>query len=504
MALVNQDHLPAIVCLLLVGWYLTSTIYSWYRLRHLPGPLLASLSYLWVANVSWRGTQYETYRSLSEKYGSIVRVGPNELITDDPEVLRRISSTKNEYSRSEWYNGARINPHTVTMINLLDPLSHDNAKVKLSPGYSGRETPGLESIVDQQLASLVNLIRRKYIHNPQNGKGFVALELTRVIPLFTLDVISHVALGQGFGCLEADTDIHGFYHTLETSLPQISMIADVPWMRRVLLSRLALSLLGPKETDRTGLGKLMKVTNDEVRKRYGPDATDQMDLLGSFVRHGLTQKVCEAEGLFMFLAGSDTTANALRLTMLYIMTTPLVYRKLKDEIAAAIRDGKASRPITSAEARGLPYLQAVIHEGLRMRPVLTQVFSKEVPPEGDTIGGHFIPGGTAIGMNLSSMLCSKALFGDDAEIFRPERFLEASEATRLEMQRNVDLNFGYGRWMCSGRPLAWTELNKTYFELLREFDFQVGDPKVAMNSRSYGLFLDKGLFVRVTESTLGA
>src|SRR5881628_2768900 len=104
-----------------------------------------------------------------------------------------------------------------------------------------------------------------------------------------------------------------------------------------------------------------------------------------------------------------------------------------------------------------------------MRPVTTHALSKEVPPEGDVIHGHFIPGGTAIGMNLASLLRSKALFGDDAEIFRPERFLEATEASRLEMQRNVDLNFGYGRWMCAGKPLALIELNKTYFEVLPTF-----------------------------------
>jgi hypothetical protein len=150
------------------------------------------------------------------------------------------------------------------MVNLLEPLSHDDAKAKLTPGYSGRETPGVESIVDEQLANLKDLIRRKYIHNPSNGKGFVPLELTRVIPLFTLDVISHVALGQGFGCLEVDTDIHGFYHNMEEYMPQLCTIADVPWMRRVLYSRLGLSILCPKETDRTGPGKLMRSVHRSI------------------------------------------------------------------------------------------------------------------------------------------------------------------------------------------------------------------------------------------------
>jgi cytochrome P450 len=64
-----------------------------------------------------------------------------------------------------------------------------------------------------------------------------------------------------------------------------------------------------------------------------------------------------SEALFMFIAGSDTTASAIRVTMLYVMSTPRVYQKLKDEIRTAIREGRASKPITAAESRELPYLQ---------------------------------------------------------------------------------------------------------------------------------------------------
>lgn len=90
---------------------------------------------------------------------------------------------------------------------------------------------------------------------------------------------------------------------------------------------------------------------------------------------------------------------------------------------------------------------------------------KLVPPEGDTIHGKFIPGGTSIGMNSASLLRSKALFGADADMFRPERFLEVDEVARAKMQRDVELTFGYGRWMCAGKPIALMELNKVYFEV---------------------------------------
>lgn len=59
----------------------------------------------------------------------------------------------------------------------------------------------------------------------------------------------------------------------------------------------------------------------------------------------------------MIIAGSDTTASAIRVTMLHIMTCPQVYNKLKEEIRDAVIGGKVSSPIKFEEAKGLPYLQ---------------------------------------------------------------------------------------------------------------------------------------------------
>lgn len=75
------------------------------------------------------------------------------------------------------------------------------------------------------------------------------------------------------------------------------------------------------------------------------------------MRHGLTRIHCEVEALFIYIAGSDTTASAIKVTMLHILTTPRVYQRLTDDIAVAIQEGNASRPITSAEVKNLPYLQ---------------------------------------------------------------------------------------------------------------------------------------------------
>lgn len=62
----------------------------------------------------------------------------------------------------------------------------------------------------------------------------------------------------------------------------------------------------------------------------------------------------------MFMAGSETVASAMRITLFYLIATPTVYQRLKTEIKAAIESGRASSPITAAEAKQLPYLQVFL------------------------------------------------------------------------------------------------------------------------------------------------
>ncbi|KAK9424383.1 hypothetical protein SUNI508_13665 [Seiridium unicorne] len=66
------------------------------------------------------------------------------------------------------------------------------------------------------------------------------------------------------------------------------------------------------------------------------------------------------------------------------------------------------------------------------------------PPEADTFDGVFIPGGTAIGHNAMAMVRSEKIFGADADLFRPERFLDCSEEKKAEMERTIDMIFWIG------------------------------------------------------------
>lgn len=100
-----------------------------------------------------------------------------------------------------------------------------------------------------------------------------------------------------------------------------------------------------------------------------------------------------------------------------------------------------------------------------MRPGVNGTFPKVVPPQGETVRGVFIPGGTLIANNIPAVLRDTDLFGLDAGVFRPERWLEADEHRFAEMHSAVELMFGSGRWMCAGKPIAYLELFKTFFEV---------------------------------------
>lgn len=152
----------------------------------------------------------------------------------------------------------------------------------------------------------------------------------------------------------------------------------------------------------------------------------------------------------------------MRNTMLYIMTNPHVYRKLQSEIDSTICKGQI---ISDEQSRTLPYLQSVIKEGARMCPPATGLLSKKTPPAGDTINGRFVPGGVDIGQCAWGLQRSKAVYGEDSVLFRPERWLEAKGETLERMEKSLGLIWGYGKYSCLGKNISFLELNKVFFEV---------------------------------------
>lgn len=158
--------------------------------------------------------------------------------------------------------------------------------------------------------------------------------------------------------------------------------------------------------------------------------------------------------------------------MLCLLTCPPAYLRLREEVDTASKASRLSSPIaTDAEARSLPYLEAVLREAIRVHPPSIAP-SKLTPVQRKksssllTVCGYLVPGGTQIGANIPGMLRSREIFGPDAECFRPERWLQEGDLGKLsQMKSTVDLVFGAGKFQCMGRGIAWMETRKLVLEV---------------------------------------
>lgn len=238
--------------------YVGTAVYTWNRLRAFPAASwVANFSYIWLAKTTYSGKQYWVHRDLHKDRGPLVRVGPNELVTDDPEVMRRINGTSSTWHRDPFYVTGKFNPYHDDLFSLLDPKDHKMAKSRTISAYSGRETPDLEAGINGILNTLIEVIGTRYATPTEDSPVTPLLDLYPTSNYFTLDVITRLAFGKEFGYLREEKDHHDFLHSLHKLWPQMSTCADIPWIRNTLFSPLFLRLLGPKPTDDTGFGALM-------------------------------------------------------------------------------------------------------------------------------------------------------------------------------------------------------------------------------------------------------
>lgn len=157
--------------------------------------------------------------------------------------------------------------------------------------------------------------------------------------------------------------------------------------------------------------------------------------------------------------------------MLSLLSTPAAYRKVQAEIDAYY-SGKGAenapdKVISYSDAKSFVYLTGAIREAMRLWPPSAGLFSKLVPKGGDTIHGFYLPEGTEIGQSLYGIGRQESIWGPDPEIFRPERWLEASPEKLQEMTTASDLVFSSGKYLCLGKPVAMMEMSKFFVEVSR-------------------------------------
>lgn len=149
--------------------------------------------------------------------------------------------------------------------------------------------------------------------------------------------------------------------------------------------------------------------------------------------------------------------------------------EIKQFLQARPQDEHFDEPFRWSEVHKMPYLQAIIKEALRWHSPLSQLLPREVPAGGATICGRFFPAGVQVGCNSWIVQRDPELFGDNANEYYPERWLESPPDLIAEMEAS-SLAFGGGTRVCVGKNIALLEMSKFLPQFFRVFKIDLVDP----------------------------
>jgi cytochrome P450 len=187
-----------------------------------------------------------------------------------------------------------------------------------------------------------------------------------------------------------------------------------------------------------------------IRRRRATGAEGD-DLLSLLLRAredgpGMTDEQVRDEAITIFLAGHETTANALTWTWLLLSEHPEARASLLTELDGVL----AGRPPTAAHVPSLPFTRAVLHESIRRYPPAWAI-GRRATADLDA-DGHRIAAGSVLVVS-PWLLHHDARWWDEPWGFRPERWLEDDP----KRPRDAYVPFGAGPRMCVGEGFAWLE-----------------------------------------------
>ncbi|KAJ4288037.1 hypothetical protein N0V90_012053 [Kalmusia sp. IMI 367209] len=256
-------------------------------------------------------------------------------------------------------------------------------KRNLTSAFSTRALLEQESIVDRCVNEFVTEI------GSSEASKTEGLNMTKWYEMISFDILGEMAFGESFHAVESG---HPHFWS-ELIVSHLYFITVLDNLRRyplfVTLGKLLLPFATISVRD-----KHSGYTREKVNRRLAaksPRKDFMTTLIGKVSTGEIQKEEMTAHASTLVIAGGETTSTFLAATTYYLLTTPEAYHRLQQEIRDAF---PAYEAIDASSAQKLPYLQAVIAEGLRLYPPGSQGFPRI--SAGVEIDGHWVPPG----MNL--------------------------------------------------------------------------------------------------------
>ncbi|KAJ4413456.1 hypothetical protein N0V82_008530 [Gnomoniopsis sp. IMI 355080] len=410
------------------------------HLRYIPGPVVASFSNFWrVAAVyfedmpGWAAQVHRKYGRVSSFY----EVG------------------------APFYGGGPME----NMFSLRDIEQHASLRRRIGCLFANTSVKDLESNVDLSVNYFLRWLAE------QTKDGVATIDMAKWMHFYAYDCLSQINVSKSLGFMEIGDDVKD-----KNGLGYIEAAGTIFYMVGLFTLKEVEARIASPQKQKDMLDKLMTLHQEQPDKVSLREVTSAI-WINLYVTRCPTSAPKETQLLINFSsAGHDALATTLRALFYYLAQNPATAKKLQDEILSAAAGFDDSRVVPDLVVSKLPYLEAVIQETLRFHPVTGEILERQVTDGGAVIDGYYTPGGAIVGVNAWVLHFNKDIFGQDADQFCPERWLNSSEEQKQEMKRFV-FAFGAGSRSCIGKHIALMMSKKLVFEFYRRYEATLKYPE---------------------------
>ncbi|TFK79961.1 high nitrogen upregulated cytochrome P450 monooxygenase 2 [Polyporus arcularius HHB13444] len=436
-----------------------------------PGPISLRLSKLWMAFISRSGYQHLYYKDLHERYGNVVRIGPNELSIREPSAVMALVGPSG-LPKGPHVTGRLLTDKDLPMIGIEDISSHMTRRRAWNRGFSSAAIAEYEELVGRRA---MQLVQRLEAHQGRQ------VDLERWFDYFSYDAMYDITFGGGSELLR-DGDENNVWSVLSEGMTAMTFFGHVPWLgvyfgflpaaTRPIKSLLAACKGLVKQRMQRGsrTRDLFHYLNHEDQKDKAPPPMRQL----------------VDDGILAIVGGADTVSGALTSVLFCLLTHPEAYEKLQTEIDEYYPRG--DNVLSTRCHRDMKYLEAVINETLRVYSPGLGGSQRKVPADGPgvTVGSLYIPPGTALWVHAFSLHRDPNNFFPFPDDFWPERWLfashssdplspEAADAKPADFVHNEEayMPFSHGPMNCVGKNFALMEMRIVICALVQRFRFRL-------------------------------
>ncbi|KAM7208561.1 putative cytochrome P450 E-class, group I [Naviculisporaceae sp. PSN 640] len=457
-----------------VLYFLTLVFYRLYLhpLARFPGSKLAAITRYYEAYYDIVKDGQYTFRiaEMHRRYGPIIRISPYELHISDPSYFEKLYRHDGRWNKYAWAIDAHNAPGAV--IFTPDHDQHKARRLPLNAYFSKASVVRRQDLIDRKIEKLCARIA-------EFAGTRKPIDLGAAISAFQRDVSTDFVLGKDYNNLDQPDFGVGMTLTMQGGGTVWRLTKHIRWYGPALHSIPKDFLIKNADPDTASYLRYAKDSEEETARLLQAAASSKLDddaprtIVHEIVNSNLppedkTLKRVFSDVVTVTGAGFETTSSVLRLIVYYVFSNPEILGRLRAELSSATAANSspdATIPLHILEQ--LPYLTAVLMEGMRLSPAIA-TRSQRIAPDRDLIYDKYrIPAGTPVGMTVLLMHRDERLYPDSHK-FDPERWVEPG--TRKKAEKTY-APFGRGTRICLGMHLAWAEMYLVMAALLAKFDF---------------------------------